>query len=154
MSTVQGVYNGSDVLLYLDSEIVVHSTDTSFKIGHKLKDTTARETNGWKTSVQSTRDWEVSVEGAVAFRTTGGTLYSNEPNYINVTEIINNHIINRNTVLATIVPPGIGVNNLQFMGYTYITSVSVEAANEDTATYSITLSGLNHSIFGTTGTGS
>ena len=42
MSTVQGVYNGSDVLLYLDSEIVVHSTDTSFKIGHKLKDTTAR----------------------------------------------------------------------------------------------------------------
>lgn len=144
MSTIEGVYNGSDLFLYLDAEIVVHSTNTSFNINHRLRDTTARETEGWNTSISSIRSWEMEVEGAVAFRTSGGTLYSNEPNYVNVTEIITNHIVNRNSVLATLVPPGVGVNNLSWMGYAFITNVSVDTPNEDTSTYTISLGGINN----------
>mgnify|MGYP003627212448 FL=1 len=140
---IAGVYNGSDMLLYLNGEILVYSTNTSFEVSQKLKDTTCRETESWNSSVPGMRNWGMSAEGAVAFRTTSGTPYASEPNYINVSEIINNHIITRDPVTVVLVPPGVQTNNLKWSGSAYITSVSVDTPNEDTSTFSISLSGKN-----------
>ena len=146
MATIDGVYNGSDMFLYLGTEILVHSTNTSFSLEQKLKNTTCRETQGWNQSIAGMREWGMDAEGAVAFRNSSGTLYANEPNYIGVADIINDYIINRNKVFVKVKPPGassVNNDNLKWEGYVYITSVNIDTPNEDTSTFSLSLSGVN-----------
>ena len=150
MATIEGVYNGSDLLLYLDTEIFVHSNTTSVSVEQVLKDTTCRETAGWNQSIAGMRNWGMDAEGAVAFRNTSGTLYANEPNYMGIADMINSYILNRNKVLVKLVPPGTGAN-FAWYGYAYITSASVDTPNENTSTFSLSISGINALIFSTTG---
>tara|TARA_R100000781_G_scaffold78040_1_gene48378 strand:- start:2075 stop:2539 length:465 start_codon:yes stop_codon:yes gene_type:complete len=147
MPTVNGVYNGSSMLLFLDAEILVHSTNVSVSINTSLKDTTSRETDAWNTSLPGLRNWGATADAAIAFTTTSGTPYTSEPFYTSVNEILNDYILNRNPVFIEIMPPmPYANNNFRILGEAYITSASIDTPLEDSATWNLTLTGKNHII--------
>ena len=152
MAMERGVINGARMVVYLNGELTILANSLSWSIDHKLRDTTCREGNSWNTSMGGNREWSMTVENALAFRNSSGTLYSATAGNIGIDDIIYDNIINREQVNASITIVGQPTGNYKWSGRAYITGVEMSTPMEDSSTFSLTLAGLDAFRLGYTGT--
>mgnify|MGYP003642159205 CR=1 FL=1 len=143
-----GVINGRTIYIYLDADVVMLSTNVSFSVEQKLKNTSVRNSNGWNTSIPDVREWSMECEGALAFNNLDGSIVFGK----RISDIIQDNIINRNKLTAKITTQGSPAGSVAWIGEAYITSVNIDTPNEDSSTYSFSLSGINDFYTGLNGT--
>ena len=73
-----GIINGTKFGIYSGSTLVAYATSGSISMNHSARETSNKDSLGWKEVMEGQRDWEISVEGMTAFvdlsvREAGGT---------------------------------------------------------------------------------
>tara|TARA_R100000458_G_C8237081_1_gene217130 strand:- start:42 stop:500 length:459 start_codon:yes stop_codon:yes gene_type:complete len=148
---LEGIVNGTEIVLYLSGDLSVLSTSLSWNVNHSTRDTTCREGNNWKTFIAGDRSWEVSCDNGFAFRNSDGTLYTSIAGEVGVEEIFENYIRNQEIIDIKITRKGNLNNEYRWLGKAFITGLEVNAPNEDNTTYSFNLRGCNRLTVSTLG---
>jgi predicted secreted protein len=138
---IQGIVNGTEIVLYLDNQLSVLSKNLSWNVEQKLRDISCREGNGWKNNLAGIRQWSVDCENGVAFNNLTGSPYTSLSNKIAIDDLIKDYIINRQVVNVKITRKGYANNEWRWMGKALITNINIDAPNEDSSSYSFSLSG-------------
>jgi len=141
---IEGVVNGTELVIYLDNQLSVLSTSLSLNVEQKLRDISCREGGGWKNNMAGIRQWTIDCENAVAFNTKDGRSYSGLANQIAIDDLIHNYILNRQIVNIRLTKKGSANNEWRWLGKAFINNVSIDTSNEESATYSFSLSGKNN----------
>ena len=142
MGNWDGVINGKWYYLRLDSTALALTQNLSFNVTNDTLDITCRETDSWSTKLPSTRSWEITAEGVVAFRTNAGASMS----ALTIDEVINTYWINRNDMLVQIIPGDSNAGTIQagvelWEGRGNLTAIEASAPMEDNVTFSLTIAG-------------
>ena len=73
MSIFNGIINGTKFGIYDGSTLIAYATSGSMTINHSLRESSNKESMGWKEQLEGQRDWEMSLEGVVAFLGAGAS---------------------------------------------------------------------------------
>ena len=124
-----GVLNGTDLLVYIDSTHPIGlSTDCSITINRATRDTSNKDSGGWKTVLPGQREWTVSCNALVAFDNTYNLTYLTA-------------LMIAGTVINLKFQTGNTAGDPSFSGTALITSVNASAANQSNTTFSISFQG-------------
>ena len=130
-----GIINGTKFGIYDDAKLVAYATSGSISINHSARETSNKEDGGWKTIMEGQRDWEISVEGMVAFVDLSGGAIAGST----IDEIFTNYITTRGTFTISFESSESG--DKKWSGAGYISSISLDAPNEESTTYSCSFTG-------------
>jgi len=127
MAQTTGIINGTDLLVYVDGVAVAHAVSHSLDMGMGIRDSSTKSSAGWKAVKPGQRNWNVSGEHLYAFDATFGAtgLMSLWTDRTEVT-----------IKLATS-----NSANLRFSGKAYLTSLVLNAPNEENSTFSFAFEG-------------
>lgn len=137
---LNGIVNGTEYLLYIGVNTILFGTAASFSVEVDTKDISARETHNWKKCLPTTRKWSIEFEGKLAYRLVNG----NTPVGATFDEVMNEFYTNQNKVLMYLKTLQSG--SFVWAGFGYLSSASIEAPNEDNATFNLSFTGTNELI--------
>ena len=129
MATV-GIINGTKFGVYDGGTLVAYATSGSISINHNVRETSNKESEGWKEVLEGQRDWEISCEGMVAFD--GGATKS-------VDELFTSYITTRASLTVSFESSESG--DKKWSGTAFLSSISLDAPNEESTTYSCSFTG-------------
>ena len=130
-----GVINGTLFGVYAAGTKVGYATSASISMNHNLRDTSTKESAGWREQMEGQRDWEVSVEGMLLFVDSSGGAISS----LTADELYTNYIATRASFALKFSTEVTA--DLRWTGTAWMTSLSADAPNEDSTTWSATVSG-------------
>jgi predicted secreted protein len=58
-----GIFNGTNLVVLVGTEVVAHSTSCSLSVSTDLPDSTTKDSSGWAQQIQGLRSWSVSTDG-------------------------------------------------------------------------------------------
>jgi len=122
-----GIVNGNDLVVYIGSDVIAHSTSHSLSISHDARDATTKDSGGWTDRLEGLRSWEASGEGLVAFDGTYDTtdLFALITNRTKVTIKFSTEV----------------TGDTYWTGSAYLTSLDMDSPTEDSVSMSFTFSG-------------
>lgn len=127
MAATVGILNGTDVLVYIGANPLMHATDCSFQLSHGLRDASTKLSAGWKTSLSGQRSWTMGSNGFVALDANYNLAY------------LTNLIVNRTLVTLNFKTANSG--DYYYQGTGWLTSVQATAPNNANTTYSASFEG-------------
>jgi len=127
MAVTADVINGTDLLLYDNTHPFAGSTTCSMQVSNDMRDTTNKDSAGWKTVLPGGRSWTISCEGLVSFDQTYNYVY------------LLNFIINKTRIALKFKTSN--ASDTYFSGYAYLTSISMDAGNNANTTFSAQFQG-------------
>jgi len=122
-----GIINGTDLAVYIGSDVLAHSTSHSLSITHDARDATTKDSGGWTDVLEGLRGWEVSGEGLVAFDATKGFAY--------LFSLVNTR------AAVTLKFSTEATGDTYYSGSAYVTSIDQDSPTEDNVSMSFTFSG-------------
>tara|TARA_R100000808_G_C2091259_1_gene111603 strand:+ start:235 stop:666 length:432 start_codon:yes stop_codon:yes gene_type:complete len=130
-----GVINGTKFGVYAAGTKIGYATSASISMNHNLRDTSTKDSSGWRDQMEGQRDWEVSVEGMVIFVDNSGGAISDKT----MDELYSSYIASRTafTIMFSTEVSG----DIKWSGEAYMTSLSADTPNEDSSTWSGSFSG-------------
>lgn len=128
-SRTSGVLNGTDLALYNNTYLIGTSTTCSLSVSADMRDTSNKDSAGWKAVLVGQKSWTVSVEGLVA--------HSVSYNYAYLFGLWTN----KTAVSVVLKSVSNAAGDYYWSGSGYITSLSMNAANEQNITYSLSIQG-------------
>ena len=130
-----GVINGTKFGVYAGGVKIAFATSASISMNHNLRDTSTKDSGGWRDQLEGQRDWEVSVEGMLIFTDLSGGVISGET----MNELYTAYIASRDVFTLTF---NTGVTgDIGWSGQAFMTSLSADTPNEDSSTWSASFSG-------------
>ena len=129
-----GVINGTKFGVYAGGTKIGYATSASLSINHNLRDTSTKDSGGWRDQLEGQRDFEVSVEGMVIFATSGGAISD-----LTVDELYTSYIASRTEFELKFSTEVSG--DYKWTGNAFMTSISMDTPNEDSSTFSASFSG-------------
>lgn len=129
-----GVINGTKFGVYAGGTKIGYATSASLSINHNLRDTSTKDSGGWRDQLEGQRDFEVSVEGMVIFATSGGAISD-----LTVDELYTTYIATRTEFELKFSTEISG--DYKWTGNAFMTSLSMDTPNEDSSTFSASFSG-------------
>lgn len=129
-----GVINGTKFGVYAGGTKIGYATSASLSINHNLRDTSTKDSGGWRDQLEGQRDFEVSVEGMVIFATSGGAISD-----LTVDELYSSYIASRTEFELKFSTEETG--DYKWTGNAFMTSLSMDTPNEDSSTFSASFSG-------------
>ena len=130
-----GVINGTKFGVYLGATKIAYATSASITMNHNLRDTSTKDSAGWRDQLEGQRDWEVSVEGMLIFVDGSGGAIAG----LTMNELFTNQIATRTTYELKFSTSVTG--DIEWTGDAFITSLSADTPNEDSSTWSGSFSG-------------
>lgn len=132
------ILNGTDIKVYDSGTglLVAFAQNGSLNINHSLREITSKESGGFKESLEGLRDWSVDLDGAYAWTDAAGAALTNGAD-----DLLNSYMITRTALTIKFGNVAAGTGDTVYSGSVWLTSFSVSAGTEDTATYSISLEG-------------
>jgi len=132
------ILNGTDIKVYDSGTgiLVAYAQNGSLNINHSLREITSKESAGWKESLEGLRDWSVDLDGAYAWTDSAGSALTNGAD-----DLLNTYILTRTALTIKFGNVTGATGDIVYSGSVYLTSFSVSAGTEDTATYSLSLEG-------------
>ena len=133
------ILNGTDIKVYDSGTgiLVAYAQNGSLNLNLGLREITNKESSGWKESLEGLRDFSVDLDGAYAWTDAAGSVLTNGADDVALANIITARtaltIKFGNVTAAT--------GDTVYSGSVYLTSFSVSAGTEDTATYSMSFEG-------------
>ena len=132
-----GQLNGTDLGVYIGGTLVAYSTSATLNINHSPRSTSNKEDGGWETAMEGYRTWDVSCDALYAWLDPAGSAISNET----LSEIFTGYIHTRASFSLTFGTTGSTSGDTKYVGDAWLTSASLSAPNEDTATFSVSFQG-------------
>ena len=127
-----GIINGTKFGVYVAGTKIGYATSASISMNHSLRDTSTKDSGGWRDQLEGQRDWEASVEGMVIFDLDGSTISDKI-----LPDIFTDYMASRASLLFSTDVAG----DYEWSGTAYCTSISADAPNEDSTTWSASFSG-------------
>ena len=130
-----GIFNGTNLVVLVGSEVVAHSTSCSLSVSADLPDSTTKSSGGWADEIAGLRSWSLTTDGLATVDPTGasfvvGDIFTSMYNRTKVT-------VKFTTVTGS--TPVVG--DLIWSGEAFIESLDVTADMESPATYSVSFTG-------------
>jgi len=132
-----GQLNGTELGVYIGGTLVAYSTSATLNINHSPRSTSNKEDGGWETAMEGYRTWDVSCDALYAWLDPTGSAISNET----LSEIFTGYIHTRASFSLTFGTTGSTSGDTKYVGDAWLTSASLSAPNEDTATFSVSFQG-------------
>ena len=132
-----GQLNGTDLGVYIGGTLVAYSTSATLNINHSPRSTSNKEDGGWETAMEGYRTWDVSCDALYAWLDPTGSAISNET----LSDIFTGYIHTRASFSLTFGTTGSTSGDTKYVGDAWLTSASLSAPNEDTATFSVSFQG-------------
>ena len=130
-----GVINGTKFGVYAAGTKIGYATSASISMNHNLRDTSTKDSAGWRDQLEAQRDWEVSVEGMLLFVDGSGSAISD----LTMNELYTSYIATRTEFTLMFSTEITG--DLKWSGQAFMTSLSADTPNEDSSTWSGSFSG-------------
>jgi len=130
-----GVINGTKFGVYAAGTKIAYATSASISMNHNLRDTSTKDSAGWREQLEGQRDWEVSVEGMLLFVDSSGGAIAG----LTMNELFTSYIATRTEVTVKFSTEITG--DVEWSGQAFLTSLSADAPNEDSSTWSGSFSG-------------
>ena len=130
-----GVINGTKFGVYAAGTKIAYATSASISMNHNLRDTSTKDSSGWRDQLEAQRDWEVSVEGMLIFVDGSGGAISN----LTMDELYSTYIATRTEFTLMFSTEDTG--DIKWSGQAFLTSLSADTPNEDSSTWSGSFSG-------------
>ena len=133
------ILNGTDIRLYDSTTniLVAFAQNGSINLNLSLREITNKQSGGYKESLESTRDFTIDIDGAYAWTDASGSALTNGADDLALTNIITNRI----PLVVRFGNTGGATGDTYYQGSVFLTSFSVSAGTEDTATYSMSFEG-------------
>ena len=130
-----GLINGTKFGVYAAGTKIAYATSASISMNHNLRDTSTKDSSGWRDQLEAQRDWEVSVEGMLIFVDGSGGAIAG----ITMNELYSTYIATRTefTLMFSTEESG----DIKWSGQAFLTSLSADTPNEDSSTWSGSFSG-------------
>ncbi len=132
-----GQLNGTDLGVYIGGTLIAYSTNATLNINHSPRSTSNKEDGGWETAMEGYRNWDVSCDALYAWVDPAGSAISNKT----LSDIFTSYINTRTSFELTFGANGGATNDTKYVGTAWLTSASLSAPNEDTATFSVSFQG-------------
>ena len=136
-----GIINGTKFGIYDNSsgssQLIAFATSGSISINHSARETSNKESLGYKEVMEGQRDWEISVEGMVALLDLDGNPITGH----SVDELFTQYIATRGVYTISFESSETG--DKKWSGKGYMSSISMDAPNEESTTYSCSFVGTS-----------
>jgi predicted secreted protein len=131
-----GIFNGTNLVVLVGSEVVAHSTSCSLSVSVDLPDSTTKSSQGWADQIGGLKSWSLTTDGLATVDPTGATYIVGDI----FTALAARTAV---TVKFTTVSTGSTViaGDLVWSGLAFIESLDVTADMESPATYSVSFTG-------------
>ena len=131
-----GIFNGTNLVVLVGSEVVAHSTSCSLSVSVDLPDSTTKSSQGWAEQIGGLKSWSLTTDGLATVDPTGATYIVGDI----FTALAARTAV---TVKFTTVSTGSTViaGDLVWSGLAFIESLDVTADMESPATYSVSFTG-------------
>jgi TP901-1 family phage major tail protein len=138
MANLTTALNGTDIKVYDSSTniLVAYAQSGTLNVNHSTRDISNKESAGWAEAMEGARNWDISVDGAYAWTDISGSALTNGAD-----DMLNTYIITRTSVVIRFGNVTATTGNIYYEGTAWLTSFSVSAPTEDTATYSLSFTG-------------
>lgn len=133
---------GSDLMLFFDDKPLAFSNNASLEITRESKEVSSKDSTGdWKDFIKGKVSWTASTDGLMAFTLTGTTL-DNEDLFAYINSGAEINVV---FGIKTGTSPDWTVDSAQkyYSGTGFVTSFSMGAGDNDSATYSISIQGTS-----------
>lgn len=124
-----GIFNGTDLVLKAGGNVIGAATSATVNYTLDTFETTNKDSAHAKTHLPAASGWTVECE---AFYTTDETVAPDN---------MMTDLQNRSSITVEFNEASAETGDYKYTGSAYITSVSLNAPNEDAATYSVSLQG-------------
>tara|TARA_R100000781_G_scaffold78040_1_gene48377 strand:- start:1570 stop:2004 length:435 start_codon:yes stop_codon:yes gene_type:complete len=138
-----GVINGTKFGVYAAGTKIAYATSASISMNHNLRDTSTKDSGGWRDQLEGQRDWEVSVEGMMIFVDGSGGAIAG----LTMNELYSTYIATRTEFELKFSTEETG--DIKWSGNAFMTSLSADTPNEDSSTWSASFSGTGTLAQGT-----
>jgi predicted secreted protein len=138
-----GVFNGTNLVVLVGSEVIAHATSCSLSVSADLPDATTKQSGGWAEEIPGLRSWSLTTDGLATVEPTG-------TNYV-VGDIFS--ALNGRTKLAVKFTTANGstaiTGDLYWEGDAYVESIDMTGDMESAVTYSVSFTGTGDLTQGT-----
>lgn len=138
-----GIFNGTNLVVLVGSEVIAHSTSCSLSVSADLPDATTKSSGGWAEEIAGLRSWSLTTDGLTTVEPTGtsyvvGDIFS----ALNGRTAVQVKFTTANG--STVV-----VGDLVWSGSAFVESLDITADMESPVTYSASFTGTGQLTQGT-----
>ena len=138
MANLTTALNGTDIKIMdaSDNTLVAYAQSGTLNVNMSTRDISNKECSGWAENMEGQRNWDISVDGAYAWTDVSPSALTNGAD-----DVLNSYIITRAQVTVQFGTDSTSTGDTFYEGTAWLTAFSVSAPTEDTATYSISITG-------------
>lgn len=130
-----GVFNGTNLVVLVGSEVIAHATSCSLSVSADLPDATTKQSGGWAEEIAGLRSWSLTTDGLATVEPTGtdyvvGDIFSALNGRTSVT--VKFTTANGSTPIT---------GDLIWSGSAFVESLDITADMESPVTYSASFTG-------------
>lgn len=138
MAQTTGIMNGTDLAVYFNTTdgsetVLAHATECSISISEDARDTTTKQSGGWRELLEGLRSWSVS------------TSHLHAEDAANGVQDIWSALSSRSEVSLLLSTEETG--DYRWNGRARIASIEKNAGTEDNVTYSVTFEGTGALVY-------
>tara|TARA_R110002110_G_scaffold284058_1_gene498189 strand:+ start:84 stop:536 length:453 start_codon:yes stop_codon:yes gene_type:complete len=138
MAVQDGQLNGTELGVYIGGTLIAYSTSATLNMNHSTRSTSSKESGGWEDNMEGMRNWDVSCDALYAWLDPAGSAISNST----LSDMFTAYIATRASFTLTFGSTSTtGVGFTKYTGDAWMTSASISAPLEDTATFSVSFQG-------------
>jgi len=138
MAAQDGQLNGTTIGVYAGATLVAYGTNATLNINHTTRSTSSKESGGWEENMEGMRNWDASCDALYAWLTPAGGDITNTT----LSDMFTAYIATRTSLSVTFGSKSTsGIGWTKYTGTAWITSVSITAPLEDTATFTVSFQG-------------
>ena len=137
------ILNGTDIKVYdaTTNILVAFAQNGTLNFSMDARDITNKESGGFSESLEGLRSWSVDLDGAYAWTNASGVALTN-----GMDDIFNQYLLDagantREAFTIRFGNTGGATGDTYYQGSVFLTSISVAAGTEDTATYNMSFQG-------------
>ena len=130
-----GIFNGTNLVVLVGSEVVAHSTSCSLSVSADLPDSTTKSSGGWADQIGGLKSWSLTTDGLATVDPTGASYVVGDI----FTQLASRTAVTVKFTTVSGSTPVVG--DLYWSGLAFIESMDVTADMESPATYSVSFTG-------------
>lgn len=130
-----GIFNGTNLVVLVGTEVVAHSTSCSLSVSADLPDATTKQSGGWAEEIAGLRSWSLTTDGLATVEPTGTNFVVGD---------IFSALTGRTAVtvkFTTATGSTVIVGDLVWSGSAFVESLDITADMESPVTYSASFTG-------------
>ena len=135
MAASTSVMNSTDVVIGISTDSgvtyssIARATSASLSLNMDVRETTNKDSAGWRELLEGLKSWSLSADGLVCFNTSGKLTISDLFGHLN------------SRTLITVKFGSAGTGEKVYSGTAFVTAISQDGGFEDNVTYSVSFEG-------------